>query len=326
MLDVALIGLVLATRWYTRFASSGTLYSIMTYLPYIKPGESINIKGVIQRLRLCRRYMVQTIQQYVFCYTAAIFAGRQYLEAARNGSELSDAPIDPGSAARAELAAVTSAQLAQSMAREQVLLNQMFEMKEQIARLTAMIPQPGMDNAEMKEKYEHATDKNVQLEDQLETHIFMLHSKDLQLIQANEQLKRTNQHIFDVEEQLEDANDRVAELESAMSSAPPPALPPTADYLSIPNDSDDDGDEPTAADDVAVADDDDAPVPNVTLRLGNDAGDGDAGEDVTLNTTAPEPEAPAPPAPEPPAQPPTGDAPQIALGGADDESDSESEL
>ena len=49
MLDVALIGLVLATRWYTRFASSGTLYSIMTYLPYIKPGESINIKGVTQQ-------------------------------------------------------------------------------------------------------------------------------------------------------------------------------------------------------------------------------------------------------------------------------------
>eukprot|EP01147_Barroeca_monosierra_P008355 gene8355-895_t len=60
------------------------VYSMLTYLPYVSKGgrHILNIFETIQRMRKYRRYFVQTLDQYQFCYHTILHAAKFY----RDGS------------------------------------------------------------------------------------------------------------------------------------------------------------------------------------------------------------------------------------------------
>lgn len=57
-----------------------TVYSALSALPYLSRGtlKELNVLDIVQRMRQSRRYMVQTQQQYKFCYQAILHATRLY--------------------------------------------------------------------------------------------------------------------------------------------------------------------------------------------------------------------------------------------------------
>jgi len=61
------------------------VYACITYLPYLgQDGNShIDVHDTIVRLRECRRYMVQTMDQYKFCHRAVLHAAKLYLDGSR---------------------------------------------------------------------------------------------------------------------------------------------------------------------------------------------------------------------------------------------------
>ncbi|EGD81760.1 hypothetical protein PTSG_11881 [Salpingoeca rosetta] len=61
------------------------VYSILTYLPYVNKGGRyvLNVRETIQRMRKYRRYLVQTVDQYVFCHHTILHATKFY----RDGSK-----------------------------------------------------------------------------------------------------------------------------------------------------------------------------------------------------------------------------------------------
>lgn len=61
------------------------VYSVLTYLPYVNKGGkyTLDILATVRRMRKYRRYLVQTEEQYQFCYTTILSAARYY----RDGSK-----------------------------------------------------------------------------------------------------------------------------------------------------------------------------------------------------------------------------------------------
>lgn len=61
-----------------------TLYALLSYLPYIgHAGHSgaIDIAAYVRHMRKSRRFMVQTLDQYKFCFFAGLHGATQYLAA-----------------------------------------------------------------------------------------------------------------------------------------------------------------------------------------------------------------------------------------------------
>lgn len=62
------------------------VYSTLTFLPFLgrpQAADGIDILGSVRRMRQCRRYMVQTVEQYRFCYQAILHAARLYQDGSR---------------------------------------------------------------------------------------------------------------------------------------------------------------------------------------------------------------------------------------------------
>jgi hypothetical protein len=56
------------------------VYAVLTYLPYVNKGGkyTLDIYNTVRRMRKYRRYLVQTEEQYRFCYTTILSAARYY--------------------------------------------------------------------------------------------------------------------------------------------------------------------------------------------------------------------------------------------------------
>ncbi|EDQ90861.1 uncharacterized protein MONBRDRAFT_15437, partial [Monosiga brevicollis MX1] len=50
------------------------IYSVLTYLPYVDKGgkHTIDVLATVRRMRTFRRYLVQTQEQYEFCYSTIL--------------------------------------------------------------------------------------------------------------------------------------------------------------------------------------------------------------------------------------------------------------
>eukprot|EP00052_Salpingoeca_macrocollata_P028797 m.282783 g.282783 ORF g.282783 m.282783 type:complete len:1739 (+) comp22900_c8_seq6:352-5568(+) len=61
------------------------IYSTLTYLPFLgRSGCSeISVMESVRKMRTSRRYMVQTVDQYKFCYTAILHAAKLYQDGSR---------------------------------------------------------------------------------------------------------------------------------------------------------------------------------------------------------------------------------------------------
>lgn len=68
-----------------------TIYSALTYLPYLGRGPmaEIDVLSIVRKMRSCRRYMVQTAAQYKFCFYAILHAARLYQDGSRKLRERS---------------------------------------------------------------------------------------------------------------------------------------------------------------------------------------------------------------------------------------------
>ncbi len=64
-----------------RTGSFCVLYAVLTYLPLMHTGavDVIDIMSLVRRMRASRRYMVQTVAQYQFCYEMALFIAEDYV-------------------------------------------------------------------------------------------------------------------------------------------------------------------------------------------------------------------------------------------------------
>eukprot|EP00041_Stephanoeca_diplocostata_P016959 m.336788 g.336788 ORF g.336788 m.336788 type:complete len:752 (+) comp20542_c0_seq1:118-2373(+) len=106
-----------------------TLYALLSYLPHIGHGGhdgAIDIAAYVRHMRRSRRFMVQTLDQYKFCFFAGLHGATQYLAAVqKTGGPASLPSTQTQSAASLAVGSVLLKQLTESQAREMQLLAQL---------------------------------------------------------------------------------------------------------------------------------------------------------------------------------------------------------
>eukprot|EP00730_Choanoeca_flexa_P003688 TRINITY_DN11475_c0_g1_i1.p1 TRINITY_DN11475_c0_g1~~TRINITY_DN11475_c0_g1_i1.p1 ORF type:complete len:1545 (+),score=458.13 TRINITY_DN11475_c0_g1_i1:42-4676(+) len=70
------------------------VYSVLTYLPYVNKDEkyALDVLATVRRMRTFRRYLVQTQEQYEFCYTTILHATKFYRDGSRQLRSKSRSP------------------------------------------------------------------------------------------------------------------------------------------------------------------------------------------------------------------------------------------
>lgn len=287
------------------------LHAIMTRLPAYANGDAdvFDIISMVRHMRRSRRYMVQTIDQFKFCFDAAIKIVEQYIDAVRATGRLNP-PSTPGLAHPPTpqlLPAVLAKQLKESLRREFDANRARAELQRDLLELTTGV-RDTVIAADLREDLALSRQRVMQMSQRHKEQELRMEKMLREMDTKTAQVKQLATIVGQLEMDLADRDDEIAALRRKIegleaSSSRRDVLPPTApeaDYLAVggadeedergyivmdPGDSSNDdagreGDAPSV-DDVDLDDDGDVPRFEVGAKpvvvLG--AGDGDDGVD-----------------------------------------------
>lgn len=242
------------------------LHAIMTYLPsYGGPNqpELFDITSMVRHCRQSRRYMVQTIDQFRFCFAAAIEVFEQYIEAVR---ATANAPPQPRPAAQdANLSVqVLSKQLKQSLRREFDANRARSELQKDLLEMTTGMRDSAAakdiqeDLALARQRLMQMTKRIQEQGKEIETMHRDLEAKDLHVKQMASIVGQLEMEVADKDEELTALKQQLAAKPSGNGGALPNPADTLVDYIAVAG-----ADDENEAGYVDLLPDDDDELPKV---------------------------------------------------------------
>jgi protein tyrosine phosphatase len=230
------------------------LHAIMTHLPAYSDSdaEPFDIINMVRHMRKSRRYMVQTIEQFRFCFDAAIKIVEQYIDAVRatgrlNPSSSSSSSSPPGGAPQPLLPAVLAKQLKESLRREFDANRARSELQKDLLEMTTGVRDSAVA-ADLREDVALARQRMMQMAQRQKEQDARSLAMQREMENKNVQIKQLATIVGQLEMDLADKEDEIAALRRKVESleagggarGPPEA--PDADYLAVGGVEDDDDD------------------------------------------------------------------------------------
>eukprot|EP00039_Didymoeca_costata_P009054 m.119956 g.119956 ORF g.119956 m.119956 type:complete len:842 (-) comp14340_c1_seq4:3016-5541(-) len=229
------------------------VYSILTSLPFINTeNPHIELDSLIISMRKSRRYMVQTVQQYVFCYEAIVAGFEIFLDAMRKSSDpilgtmsFKDRRISsketaasstPDSPLTNTIKNLVDEQLAKSLAREANYIKELQDLREAMSKLMTTVSQNGgQSSQEANQKAQQAEARAEAAERDLAT---AKRSSEVVIAALETRLKKTDEELETLKEknsflvgELKQSQLHVADVEMELEE-----LKDSMEATSAPND------------------------------------------------------------------------------------------